>query len=161
MKHLLLIRHAKSSWKNKILTDVERPLNNRGKKEGKILGRLLKKNKLLPDLIISSHAKRARKTAKKIAKEIKYPKNNLKINEIIYQEDVTKIVNLLQSMDDDLNQIFIVGHNPTLMNLTQYFTNISLKKFATSGFVLISFPIKNWHDLSKNIGNISKKSRAS
>jgi phosphohistidine phosphatase len=73
-KKLLLLRHAKSSWDESNLSDYERPLNNRGKQNASTMGNFLKKENLVPDLIISSTAKRADKTANIIAKKSGYDK---------------------------------------------------------------------------------------
>ena len=69
MKTLLLMRHAKSSWKQKDLPDIERPLSSRGEKDAPMMGRMLKKKELIPDLIISSPAVRARQTVEEVAKK--------------------------------------------------------------------------------------------
>src|SRR5689334_7466246 len=72
MKTLLILRHGKSSWHDEKLADYERPLSPRGKESARLIGRLLKKKKLLPDGIVTSTAVRARKTAAKVAKEIDF-----------------------------------------------------------------------------------------
>ncbi|MGA9237317.1 MAG: histidine phosphatase family protein, partial [Desulfobacterales bacterium] len=63
MKLIILIRHAKSSWKDPSLGDFDRPLNKRGKRNAPFMGQKLKERKIIPDLLLSSPAKRARKTA--------------------------------------------------------------------------------------------------
>ena len=72
MKTLLVLRHAKSSWKDANLEDHDRPLNKRGKKTAPKMGKLIKDEKLVPDLMISSTALRAKKTAEAVAKTSKY-----------------------------------------------------------------------------------------
>ncbi|MCI0495238.1 histidine phosphatase family protein [candidate division KSB1 bacterium] len=74
MKRLILIRHAKSSWGDPGLSDLDRPLNNRGNQDAPFMGKRLKKeHNVKPDLILSSPAKRAIGTARIIAKAIGYP----------------------------------------------------------------------------------------
>ena len=77
MKTIILVRHAKSSWKNPRLDDFERPLNKRGRRDAPLMGEKLKERQILPDLILASPAKRARKTADLIAKAIGYPRKNI------------------------------------------------------------------------------------
>ena len=72
MKTLLLLRHAKSSWKVPDLSDHDRPLNRRGKKDAPKMGRLLKEKELVPDLVIDSTARRAKDTASAVAKHSGY-----------------------------------------------------------------------------------------
>ena len=67
MKTLLILRHAKSSWKHTNLSDHERPLNKRGKKAAPLIGQLLYEQDLVPDIILSSTARRARNTAEIVA----------------------------------------------------------------------------------------------
>ena len=64
MKTLILVRHAKSSWDAPGLSDIDRPLNERGKKDAPEMANRLKARKLHIDLFVSSTAKRASKTAK-------------------------------------------------------------------------------------------------
>jgi phosphohistidine phosphatase len=68
MKTILLLRHAKSSWEDPDLPDYDRPLNKRGKNDAPRMGKLLKDKDIIPDLIISSTAARAKKTAELVAK---------------------------------------------------------------------------------------------
>jgi phosphohistidine phosphatase len=65
MKILYLLRHAKSSWSNPELTDFQRPLNKQGKKDAPMMGKILANKGVKIDLLISSPAERAKKTAKK------------------------------------------------------------------------------------------------
>jgi phosphohistidine phosphatase len=160
LKQLLLIRHAKSRWDDTGLDDLDRPLNNRGKKEASLLGRLIKKKSLSPQLIISSPAKRARKTAKKIAKELKYPKANIVINNIIYPGSVKKLVELIGSIDKNIDHVFIVGHFPCLLELGNYLSGSNIEKLPTAGIILIDFKIKSWKDLTEDTGVIAFVDRA-
>ena len=72
MKTLLILRHAKSSWKDLELPDQDRPLNKRGRHDAPRMGKLLKQEDLIPDHIVSSTALRAKKTAELVAKSCKY-----------------------------------------------------------------------------------------
>jgi len=85
MKTLYLARHAKSSWKHPELSDIERPLNKRGKRDAPYIGNLLKEKGVKPDIVISSPAVRAKKTALAIAEIIEYPKSKIIIDENIYE----------------------------------------------------------------------------
>jgi len=82
MKRLYLLRHAKSSWKDLTLSDFDRPLNKRGKRDAPLIAKKLKEKGIRPDIIISSPAKRARKTAKIFAKTLHVA---LKTEEKLYE----------------------------------------------------------------------------
>lgn len=113
-KVLLLLRHAKSSWDDPELDDHERPLNNRGRQNATTMGKYLKKEDLVPDLIISSTAKRANKTASIIAKNSGYDRNKITKSQMLYSaipENYTKVIN---DIPDKYKIVMLVGHNPLL-----------------------------------------------
>ena len=100
MKTIILVRHAKSSWKDLSLDDFDRPLNKRGKRNAPFMGKELKKRQIMPDLILSSPAKRARKTAVAIAKAIDYPKKKIKYNENMYHTSASYLLEMVRNQDD-------------------------------------------------------------
>src|ERR671934_2596347 len=95
MKSLLILRHAKSSWKHPELSDHDRPLNKRGKRDAPKIGHLLKEKDLVPDLIISSTAVRAEKTAKLVAKASKY-KGNVTLTDSLYAAGPDAYIDVLK-----------------------------------------------------------------
>ena len=82
MKTLILVRHAKSSWKDPTLPDLKRPLNKRGKKNAPEMGKRMQKRGLVPDLFISSPAKRAMVTAKTLAEEVGYKISKIEMEDV-------------------------------------------------------------------------------
>ena len=84
MKELILVRHAKSSWKDASVYDHERPLNKRGKRDAPEMGARLKLRGCEPDLIVSSSAVRALETARTVAGEIGYPLGRIVVDERLY-----------------------------------------------------------------------------
>lgn len=112
-KILLLLRHAKSSWDDASLSDYERPLNNRGKQNASTMGNLLKKENLLPDLIISSTAKRANKTANIIAKKSGYDKKIFE-SKVLYGATADDYKRVICDINNEHKTVLLVGHNPTI-----------------------------------------------
>ncbi len=102
MKKLTLVRHAKSSWKYPNLDDLDRPLNKRGRRDAPMMGKRLAKDKALPDLMISSPAKRAWKTAKIIAREVGYQKANIEKNIALYEAGVSELIQVIQKIDEQI-----------------------------------------------------------
>ncbi len=139
MKTLYLARHAKSSWKHPELSDIERPLNKRGKRDAPIIGNLLKEKGVKPDLLISSPAARARKTALTIAEIIDYPKNKILIDVKIYESSPTELINIIQGLDDKYNSVMMFGHNPGFTMLNNYLTESFIDNIPTCGVVGIRF----------------------
>ncbi len=119
---LVLIRHAKSSWANPLQSDYERPLNDRGDKDAPMMGERLKEKNILPDLIISSTAKRAAQTAKKIAKAIGYDPEKILWKNRLYQCVDTVFEEVIAEVDKDIKTVFIVAHNP---GITEFANELS------------------------------------
>lgn len=147
MKKLFIIRHAKSDWSNPFLSDFDRPLSKRGKTNAPFMGKLLKTKEIYPDLVLSSPAKRAKKTAQKIAKEIGFNKKEILFNENIYESSSNTLLNIIKSIDKKYNIVFLVGHNPGLnmiaYNLIRFDDNI-----PTCGVLQIDLDIEYWNEIS-------------
>jgi len=152
MKNLILIRHAKSRWDDPTLNDKDRPLNRRGKLDAPIMGRLLKQKGLVPDLILASPAKRARKTAVKIAEEVGYPKARIVIRETLYLEGIAALIEIIRALEDDKHRVFLVGHNPELTDLANRLTGSSITNIPTCGIVSVEFPVASWRETTEETG---------
>ncbi|PKQ70374.1 phosphohistidine phosphatase SixA [Raineya orbicola] len=155
MKTLYLLRHAKSSWKNPELADFERPLNRRGKKDAPAMGKFLKFQKVQIDLIVCSPAKRTRKTAKKVAKEIFYPKQKILYKKEIYEANIADLFSVVQETPNEIHSLMLVGHNPSLND----FANLLLpenpiENIPTAGIVAISFAVNSWQEIEENTGKL-------
>ena len=113
MRTLLVLRHGKSSWKDSGLADHDRPLNDRGRNDAPRVGRLLREGGLVPDLIVSSTAIRARVTAKLVAKQAGY-RGTVKHSRKLYLADAPKIIRVLGKVGGKASRLLVVGHNPGL-----------------------------------------------
>lgn len=149
LRRLYIIRHAKSSWNNPMQSDYERPLNDRGERDAPVMGKRLKSLNIVPDIIISSTAKRAAQTAKKISKEIDYDINTIKWVEKLYHCIPTVLEEVLYELDDSVKSVFIVAHNPGITdfvnNLSSAFTTHNI---PTCGIVGAEFELKEWNEFS-------------
>src|SRR5678816_2706399 len=112
MKHLILVRHAKSSWKDSTLEDHDRPLNKRGKKEAPFMAKKFSEKKIKVDLIVSSTADRALSTAKEFAKKLDYKKGKIIADATIYLVEADELLAYVKKFDDDNKCIMVFGHNP-------------------------------------------------
>lgn len=119
-RELLILRHAKSDWGADASSDFERPLAKRGKKDAPRVGEWLYREGLVPDLVISSPAQRARQTTEKVCKSMDYKKKKIKWEKEIYEADVTDLLQVLKSCPADARTILLVGHNPGLEDLVLY-----------------------------------------
>lgn len=154
MKSLLILRHAKSSWKYAELPDHDRPLNKRGKRDAPMMGRLLRQRKLIPDLIISSTAARAMDTALTVARLVGY-KKEIMFCASLYGAGpgayLKAIASLTKEQDHDCSLILIVGHNPGVEELVQMLTR-EFQEMPTCALAVITLPIETWSSLQRHIG---------
>ena len=153
MKTIIIIRHAKSSWSDLRWDDFDRPLNKRGKRNAPFMGQKLKEKKIMPDVILSSPAKRARKTAIAIAKAIDYPKKKIIFDENMYHSDAMYLLELVRNQDDEDETIMLFGHNPDFND----FADILLKQnpvynIPTTGIYCIKFDVDSWEKVQKGKG---------
>ena len=117
-KTLLILRHAKSSWKNEKLKDFDRPLKHRGEEDARLMGKVLRMTELVPQVILSSPALRAKQTAELVAREAELA-GELRFIDTFYLGEPEDYINGLKQLPDDIERVMIVGHNPGLEALLQ------------------------------------------
>ncbi|SHJ09769.1 phosphohistidine phosphatase [Malonomonas rubra DSM 5091] len=144
MKKLTLIRHAKSDWHSSANTDFDRPLNERGKKAASLMGKRLAERGCAPELIISSPARRARQTAKRIAKQIGYAAGDIVFREQIYDAELATLLELIQQLDDRYDDIILIGHNPGFSELGEWFTDDAPEWLPTCGILELELACDLW-----------------
>ena len=145
-KTLMLLRHAKSSWKDPGCSDHDRPLNKRGKKAAPRMGELLRKHRLLPDEILSSTAVRARTTAAAVAKASGYA-GEVTLRPELYLAAPASYIDVLRSISGDPQRVLAVGHNPGIEQLVAHLTGQELA-MPTAALAVISLTIERWEELS-------------
>ncbi|MBQ0756382.1 MAG: histidine phosphatase family protein [Amphritea sp.] len=156
MKMLTLVRHAKSSWNNPELSDFDRPLNKRGKKDLPLMAARLTDMNIQPDLILSSGARRAITTAEQIALEQDYATDKIiEIPELFHARSET-LINLLQGQSDHYRSLLVVGHSPTLEMTSYYLTQELIPKFPTSGVIQLALSITSWEEISESCGTLER-----
>ena len=151
---LFLIRHAKSSWKEAGLDDMERPLNNRGKTDAPRMGKHLAKYKLKPEVFISSPAERAYKTAVKICRALNYKKSDIRIDERIYSTGAMGLFEVLRNIDDTFKTAAVVGHNPDITHLVNKLSNSEFENVPTCAVAVIRFKADSWNRIQTGKGKL-------
>jgi phosphohistidine phosphatase len=146
MKILLVLRHAKSSWDDTTLDDHERPLNERGRLDAPRMGALVRKKRLTPDVIISSDAVRARRTAEAVAKAARYA-GEILLDPLLYLAGPEDIVTVLRTVHEKkVETVMIAGHNPGFEELIAQLTGECVD-VPTAALAQIVLPIVRWRDL--------------
>jgi phosphohistidine phosphatase len=154
LKFLAIVRHAKSSWKGPSLTDFDRPLNKRGKADAPEMGRRLAARGVRPDLVVSSPARRARKTAQAIAKELGLDKAGIVQEGDIYEAEASTLAGIVRSFDDKADHVILVGHNPGVTGLVENLSGDMFGNIPTGGVVALEFDVYSWSDLQRGAGHV-------
>lgn len=147
MKTLLILRHAKSSWDDASLDDRERPLNARGRRDAPRMGDLLRDERLIPDVVITSDAVRAHTTALAVAQAAGYSRD-IVVDPVLYHaspEDVHAVLKSVPNAND--RTVMIVGHNPGLEDLIDQLTG-EPHDLPTAALAQLELPIERWGELN-------------
>ncbi len=113
MKHLYLLRHAKSSWDDEGLSDVERPLAPRGEKASAAIGKHLRKHGVAPELILCSPSVRTRETLDRIGLD----ESEIRFEDAIYEATAGELVEVLHGVTPGIESVMLIGHNPGIERL--------------------------------------------
>jgi phosphohistidine phosphatase len=154
MKTLYIIRHAKSSWKYAELADIDRPLKKRGKRDANLMGTFLLEKNIVPDIILTSPAKRAKQTAQKIANCIHAPDERIFVKQSLYYGGMPDIIRTIQNIQDSFGHAFLFGHNPEFTELAHYLSHFHSDKIPTLGIVCLEFDTESWKDVKRNTGTV-------
>ncbi|HEX8502991.1 MAG TPA: histidine phosphatase family protein [Pyrinomonadaceae bacterium] len=152
MKTLYLLRHAKSSWKDPGLQDFDRPLNSRGREDAPLVGRLIRKNKLRVDLLLSSPAARARQTAA-LVREAAELSADLLYDERIYEADAERLLEVITQAADSADALMLVGHNPGMEELLRLLTG-EQREMTTAALACVMLDVEKWGKVRADSGRL-------
>jgi phosphohistidine phosphatase len=148
MKTLVLIRHGKSSWEHPV-SDLHRPLKSRGISDAKLVCDAFLKTDFMPDLVVTSPAKRAHDICKIFTNKMNISSENVQINPTIYDFEGSKTADFIKSLDENYQKVMLFGHNYAFTSLVNMFGNIYIDNLPTSGLVMINFDVDSWKDIKK------------
>lgn len=151
-RQLIIVRHAKSCWDDPGLDDFDRPLNGRGKRNAPEMGRRLQRSGIQPDLMISSPALRALKTARAIARELAYPKSAIRTDFDLYMAGAATLLRVLRGQDDHHRSIMLFSHNSGITDFANLLSSYYLDNLPTAGLLGLSFQADSWADLAPGSG---------
>lgn len=146
-KRITLLRHAKSSWKDASLADRDRPLNRRGNKTAPDMGKRLAELGVRPSLLLTSPAKRARETARLIARELNYPLEFIQSESDLYLATPDTILQVVARQDNGFNDVMLFGHNPGITELANRLGDRNIDNVPTCGMVGIELDVKEWTEI--------------
>ncbi|MBF0370385.1 MAG: phosphohistidine phosphatase SixA [Magnetococcales bacterium] len=151
-RQLLIMRHAKSAWDTNAPSDFERPLAKRGLRDAPRMGSWLKKQKLTPDLVISSPAERAKQTAQIVSKAMGLKKKRIQWDSRVYGAGTEDLLEILAELAKKNKSVILIGHNPGLEFLYAYLVGpegmmgIDAGLIKTATVVQLEMP-EDWNDL--------------
>lgn len=151
MKHLFLIRHAKSSWKDEHLKDRERPLNARGENQVASLALAIVHTGALGGHLYCSEALRARSTLENII-PAEFPENRVHVTPDLYTFDYTRLLDWLETLPEDQDTVTLIGHNPALLELADHLLKHPPSELPTASVLCIRLPDKPWQKLMTGKG---------
>lgn len=154
MKTLYIVRHAKAEEAKPGLKDFDRNLTDRGVEQATQVSKILHKQSVTVDVILSSPAARAFTTAQIIAQGICYPINRIQIISEIYEASVDDLLEIISMIEPNCNSAMLVGHNPTISTLAQRFSREVNTDLSTCAVVVLSFEQKSWEEVSIHSGNL-------
>jgi phosphohistidine phosphatase len=164
MKRLFLMRHAKSDWAaGSDVADFERPLSRRGHRAAPVMGRYMRRHKLIPALTLCSTARRAIETWEGLAPQLKTSAPMMSSKQL-YLAAPGEILKQIQGLTDDMESAMIIGHNPGLHSLALRLTGRGdaesrhrlATKYPTGALVILDFPVAHWRDLAAGEGELSR-----
>ncbi|MCC7357915.1 MAG: histidine phosphatase family protein [Anaerolineales bacterium] len=145
-KTLLIMRHAKSSWKDDALDDHARPLNKRGRRDAPVMGARLREQGLTPDAILSSTALRARETAEAVAEASGFA-GEVSYHAGFYDDAPEAYLAALARLPEAVQVALLVAHNPGCEELLAELTGEE-EVFATAAIAQVTLHLARWAELS-------------
>ena len=150
MKSITIIRHAESSYIASVLTDFDRPLNQKGVEDAQLMGQILSDKKINIQLIISSSANRTLNTAQIISKKINY-KQKIEQKKSLYSASWKEVVDIITKVSNNIDSIAIIGHNPTVHLLSEKLSYQNFDNFPTCAIAKINLNIQSWDKLNQSL----------
>jgi phosphohistidine phosphatase len=150
MKTLFLVRHAKSSWDDVTLADEDRPLNDRGKRDAPKMGKRLARRQMRVDLMLSSPARRAIKTARLIAAKLDYKRKDILVVERLYPGAVSDLLKIVRGLGNKVDRVMLVGHHPAISQLAHRFSS-DIAHMPTCAVAHFEFDATKWRDVRRSV----------
>lgn len=157
MKTLLILRHANARRRSPTGEDLDRPLDERGRRDAPRIGRLIAERELVPDLVLASPAKRAAATAR-LAAEAGGFEDRIRFSDELYGAGADDCLALLRRVGPSERRVLVVGHNPTLEELVGLLTDRDAR-LPTGGLVRIDVELEEWRHLARGAGRLARSWR--
>ena len=152
MKRIYLLRHAKSDWGDPDVADFDRPLNDRGLRTAPLVGRLISERQMVPDLIVSSPARRALATAELVRQNLTGDPE-IRPNERVYEASPQTLLQVAAGLDDAIGSAMLVGHNPGIEGFVRLLTGRN-EGMPTAALAVIDLAVDRWAQIAAGRGTL-------
>jgi phosphohistidine phosphatase len=156
---LYLLRHAKSSWANPALPDHERPLAPRGRRACSLIAAHLRREQIVPDLVLCSSSARTRETLRRVATGFERPSEAV-IEARLYGVAAAGLLARLHEVPGNVASLMLIGHNPALQELALELAasgtrrEAVMHKFPTAALATLAFTA-SWAELAPGIAEVT------
>ncbi len=155
MKELFLIRHAKSDWDHAGLSDHDRPLNDRGKRDAPRMAEALRRLVVSPAQIVTSTATRAATTAELLAEGLGFPVAKIDRVPGLYLATPQAILRVVQGLDEEGGTALVFGHNPGMHETVNLLSGeMMVEHFPTLAVAHFELAVECWGEVEWGDGRL-------
>ncbi len=154
MKTLHLIRHAKSSWDHPGLADIDRPLNERGKKSCRVMADAIADAGCDFDNVYCSPAVRAQATIAGLSKALSLGEIDWQVEDDLYTFHAEDLMSWCRNLEEGLTSVVVVGHNPALTEFCNRLSGADIDNIPTCGYVQLAIDIDDWLELATDAAEL-------
>lgn len=152
---LYIVRHAKAEDRAVFMADHERQLTSDGIMAAARIGRYLHEKAILPAVLMSSSAPRAKDTAKVIAEQIGFDPAQIQLRNVLFDGGPKAYLAAINALPDTVKSAMIVGHNPDVSYLAEYLTHQNIGSMSKGEVVAVVFNAVNWSEISGRTGSVA------
>ena len=150
MKKLTLLRHAKSERDSPSGSDFDRSLNERGRADSRRMGQEIRDLGLKFDLVLASPARRVVETVEEVGGL------SPQFDDQIYSASTAQLLEIVRSVDDSVESLMLVGHNPGFELLAAKLTDNAVEDLPTATLVEIELSVDDWRDVDEGGGRLDR-----
>ncbi len=152
MKTLHLLRHGKSSWKDPLLGDIDRPLKKRGHRDAVLVAGAMADAGWIAESVFCSGAVRARQTIDDVVHTLGKTGASIQFTDALYTFDFRMLLEWLSGREE--NELTLVGHNPALHDMVEWYSAQSVANFPTCAYCQLELELDNWRQFSQGAGRV-------
>jgi phosphohistidine phosphatase len=149
---LYLVRHAKSDWACEGLSDIDRPLNERGYRDAPVMAVRIASLGHEPDRIVSSPAVRALTTALIFARQFEHDAARVVLEPRLYEASPAAFLSVVAAQPDDVHKLMVFAHNPTLTDVASDLSGVAIGDLPTTAVVCVRFQAPTWSEALRSHG---------